>query len=247
MGRKVLAFTSNTFVVTVSPLKTTKKPPTDPTTYVGYVRVSTVEQADSGLGLAAQRAAIDAECLRRSWSLSAVHEDAGVSGKATANRPGLAAALGAVESGQAAGIVVSKLDRLSRSLVDFANLMARAQASGWNLVVLDLGVDFGTPAGEFLASVMASAAQWERRIIGQRTRDALTIKRSQGVRLGRPSRLSDEIASRIMEAHASGQGWTSIANALNADSVPTAQGASSGIHQQSGQSFLCKRGHSRTD
>src|SRR6202051_2945002 len=89
------------------------------------------------------------------------HEDA-LSGKSL-DRPGLAAALAAVEAGEAAGIVVAKLDRLSRSLKDFADLMARAQASGWNLVALDLGVDLSTPSGEFMAGVMASAAQWERR------------------------------------------------------------------------------------
>jgi len=70
-------------------------------------------------------------------------------------------------------LIVSKLDRLSRSLLDFAGLMTRARDGGWNLVALDLGIDLSTPAGEFMASVMASAAQWERRLIGQRTRDAL--------------------------------------------------------------------------
>jgi DNA invertase Pin-like site-specific DNA recombinase len=85
----------------------------------------------------------------------------------------MAAALAAVESGDASAIVVAKLDRLSRSLVDFAFVMARAQVGHWNLVALDLGIDLSTAAGEFMANVMASAAQWERRMIGQRTRDAL--------------------------------------------------------------------------
>ena len=76
-------------------------------------------------------------------------------------------ALDACRSGEVSGIVVAKLDRLSRSLVDFAALLVEAQAKRFNIVALDLGVDLSTPAGEFLASVMASAAQWERRIIGQ--------------------------------------------------------------------------------
>ena len=150
----------------------------DPATVVGYVRVSTDEQAVSGLGLAAQRAAIEAECARRGWTLVAVHEDA-LSGKSL-KRPGMSAALEAVESGVAAAIVVAKLDRLSRSLADFASLMARAQSGHWNLVALDLGIDLTTAAGEFMANVMASAAQWERRIIGQRTRDTLAVKRAMG-------------------------------------------------------------------
>jgi len=89
--------------------------------------------------------------------------------------------------------MVSKLDRLSRSLLDFAGLMHRAQVGGWNVVALDLGIDLATPAGEFMASVMASAAQWERRIIGQRTRDALAVRKAEGHRLGRPSSLPREV------------------------------------------------------
>jgi DNA invertase Pin-like site-specific DNA recombinase len=186
--------------------------------------VSTDEQAVSGLGLAAQRAAIEAECARRGWTLLAVHEDA-LSGK-TLNRPGMATALAAVESGAASTIVVAKLDRLSRSLVDFASLMARAQTNHWNLVALDLGIDLATAAGEFMANVMASAAQWERRIIGQRTRDALAVKRSQGVRLGRPQMVAAELVARIRAAHKAGTGWSALARQLNEEAVPTAHGGS---------------------
>ena len=69
------------------------------------------------------------------------------------NRPALAAAIEQVESGEASGIVVSKLDRLSRSLLDFAGLILRATKEGWNLVALDLGVDLSTPSGKFIANV----------------------------------------------------------------------------------------------
>ena len=101
---------------------------------IGYVRVSTDEQADSGLGLAAQRAAMATEAEKRGWTLVEVHEDA-ESGKSL-DRPGLTEALAAIESGEAAGIVVAKLDRLCRSLKDFAVLMEQAQKDGWNLVRL---------------------------------------------------------------------------------------------------------------
>jgi DNA invertase Pin-like site-specific DNA recombinase len=136
----------------------------------------------------------------------------------------MAEALGAVESGAASVIVVAKLDRLSRSLVDFASLMARAQAGGWNIVALDLGIDLTTAAGEFMANVMASAAQWERRIIGQRTRDALAVKRAQGVRLGRPQEVAVGVVTRIRGAHQAGAGWSAIARQLNAEAVPTTHG-----------------------
>ncbi len=201
-----------------------RKSSADPSVVVGYVRVSTDEQAVSGLGLAAQRAAIEAECARRGWSLVTIHEDA-LSGK-NLDRPGMTAALAAVESGAASTIVVAKLDRLSRSLVDFASLMARAQASQWNLVALDLGIDLASAAGEFMANVMASAAQWERRIIGQRTKDALAVKRAQGVRLGRPQMVAAELVARIRAAHHAGAGWSALARQLNAEGVPTAHGGS---------------------
>jgi DNA invertase Pin-like site-specific DNA recombinase len=189
---------------------------------VGYVRVSTDEQADSGLGLAAQRATVAAEADKREWTLLAIHEDA-QSGKSL-DRPGLTAALAAVEKGEAAGIIVAKLDRLSRSLKDFAGLMERARKKRWNLVACDLGIDLSTPSGRFMANVMGSAAEWEREIIGQRTKDALAVKRAQGVKLGRPATLPRDVVDRILEARASGDGWSTIARTLNAESVPTAHG-----------------------
>jgi DNA invertase Pin-like site-specific DNA recombinase len=192
-------------------------------TVVGYARVSTAEQADSGLGLLAQRAAIEAECARRGWTLATVHEDAGISGK-TLNRPGMTDALAAVEHGGAEAIVVAKLDRLSRSLADSAALMERAQRSGWKLVALDLGIDMTTPAGEMMANIMASAAQYERRLIGQRTRDALAVKKAEGATLGRPRTLPASVSDRIVAARNAGQGWSAIARELDADRVPTAQG-----------------------
>ena len=122
-------------------------------------------------------------------------------------------------------LVVSKLDRLSRSLLDFAGLMALSQREGWSLVALDLGVDTSTPAGEFMAAVMASAAQWERRIISQRTRDALAAKRAQGVRLGRRPEITRDVADTIRAHRASGLSFRGIAARLDADGVPTARGA----------------------
>jgi len=201
-----------------------RKPTPDRTAVIGYVRVSTDEQAQSGAGLAAQRSTIEAECERRGWRLENVYEDAGVSGKSTTGRPALAEALGALESGSVGALVVAKLDRLTRSVQDAAALLERAHRGGWALVALDLGVDTTTPAGEAMANVMATFAQLERRLIGQRTREALAAKRAQGVRLGRPRSLPDEVVSRIVILHDQGESWSAIARALDADAVPTAQG-----------------------
>jgi DNA invertase Pin-like site-specific DNA recombinase len=130
-------------------------------------------------------------------------------------------ALEAVEGGKANVLVVAKLDRLSRSLLDFASLMERARRRGWSLVALDLGVDTSIPRGELMANVLATFAQFERRLIGQRTRDALAVKRAQGVRLGRPREMSEEAVKRIRELHTCGHRITDIARILNNEGIAT--------------------------
>jgi DNA invertase Pin-like site-specific DNA recombinase len=104
---------------------------------VTYGRVSTSEQADSGAGLGAQRAAIDVAAKARGWEIVARFEDGGITGS-TLDRPGLTEALAMVERGEAGTLAVAKLDRLSRSLMDFAALTERARRKGWALVALDL-------------------------------------------------------------------------------------------------------------
>jgi DNA invertase Pin-like site-specific DNA recombinase len=191
---------------------------------IGYIRVSTDEQAESGLGLEAQRSAIEGECARRGWDLQEVFEDAGSSGKSLSRRPALTRALTVVRSGQADALVVAKLDRLSRSLLDFAGLMEDARKGGWALVILDLGVDTTTPSGEMIANVMATFAQFERRLIGQRTKDALAVKKRQGVRLGRPVMVEKAVAKRIARERRLGTSLRGIAEGLNEDKVGTAHG-----------------------
>jgi DNA invertase Pin-like site-specific DNA recombinase len=189
---------------------------------LGYLRVSTEEQASSGAGLAAQRAALEAEAQRRGWDLELV-EDAGVSAK-DLNRPALTEALARLDAHQADVLLVTKLDRLSRSVHDFTGLLARAQRCRWSLVCLDLGVDTTTPAGELQAHVVASMAHYERRLIGQRTKDALAAKKAAGVRLGRPQSLPLEVVRRVVAERDAGRTWQSIADALVSDGVPTARG-----------------------
>ncbi len=190
---------------------------------VGYVRVSTDEQADSGAGLEAQRAAIQARCGASEWDLVEVCEDAGLSGRSL-GRPGLERALDLVKGDAADGIVVAKVDRLSRSLLDFTSLVERSRSEGWQLVALDIGIDTSTSQGDLLANIIASFAQVERKVIGERTKDALAIKKSEGVRLGRPPVLSDELVGRIEQMRNAGQSYRAIADALNRTDVPTAHG-----------------------
>jgi DNA invertase Pin-like site-specific DNA recombinase len=191
---------------------------------VGYTRVSTDEQGQSGLGLAAQRAAIEAEVERRDWELVQVYEDAGASGKSLAGRAALGNALKVLDAHDADALVVAKLDRLSRSLLDFASLMESARKRGWALVILDLGVDTTTPSGEMIANVMATFAQFERRLIGQRTKDALAVKKRQGARLGRPVAVDKTVARRIVRERNRGRSLRAIADGLNKDKVATGHG-----------------------
>jgi DNA invertase Pin-like site-specific DNA recombinase len=195
----------------------------DAITALGYIRVSTDEQSASGAGLTAQRAAIEAEAARRGWQLLDVVEDAGFSGR-NLRRPGIRAALDALRSGGAAALIVAKVDRLSRSMVDFTALMDRSAREGWALVALDLGVDTSTPSGEAMVNVMATFSQFERRLIGQRTKEALAIKRAQGVRLGRPPVLPDVVVQRMCRERAAGATLQAIADGLDQDGIPTAQG-----------------------
>jgi DNA invertase Pin-like site-specific DNA recombinase len=190
---------------------------------IGYLRVSTEDQAQSGLGLADQRTVIDREAQRRDWPAVTFLSDEGVSAK-NLERPAIADALGRLRTGQASLLVVSKLDRLSRSLLDFATLMDQAQREGWELVVLDLALDTTTPSGRLMANVMASFAEYERHLIGQRTSAALQQRKAQGVQLGRPRRVPEEIVGRILREYRAGRPMCLIAAALVADGVPTARG-----------------------
>jgi DNA invertase Pin-like site-specific DNA recombinase len=191
---------------------------------IGYLRVSTGRQADSGAGIQAQRRAILAEATRRGWAAADVQFIEETASGKNAKRPGLELAREALASGDAGALVVAKMDRLSRSLLDFASIMQEAQKQGWALIALDCPVDLTTPMGEALAAIIATFAQLERKMIGQRTRDALTEKRAAGIKLGRPRTLPDDVRARIVAERESGRTLRAIAEALNADAVPTAHG-----------------------
>ncbi len=110
-------------------------------------------------------------------------------------------------------------------MLDFTGLMATAQKQSWALVALDFAVDTSTPTGEAMANMLATFAQFERRLISQRTKEALAVKRASGIRLGRPLTLPQTVVRRIQrrsahEATHSGK----IAENLNVSGVPTAQG-----------------------
>lgn len=196
-------------------------------TVVAYIRVSTEEQAASGAGLDAQRAAIADECDRRGWTIVGWHADEGIrGGKGIDARPGLSAALDAVESAQAAVLMVAKSDRLARSLPTLLDVLDRAQRSRGMVVAVDGTVDTSTTAGRFTTQIMGSVAELERGLISDRTKAALAVRKAQGVRLGRPTTVPSSVVERIARERAAGATWAAIADGLNADGTPTGQGGS---------------------
>lgn len=196
---------------------------TSTTRAIAYLRVSTDEQADSGLGLAAQLLTITSAISARGWSLVDTLTDEGRSG-ATMTRPALTEALDQLDRGEADVLVVSKLDRLSRSVLDFARITDRARRRGWSVVALDVDVDTSTPTGALVANITSSVAQWEREIIGARTREALAAKKAQGARLGRPVALPNSVRARISTLRAEGLTLQAIADRLTSEGILTAQG-----------------------
>lgn len=191
---------------------------------LGYIRVSTVEQADKGASLEAQRAALTAEAASRGWQLRIV-ADEGLSAK-TMNRPALQAALLSLDAGDADYLLAIRLDRVSRSVADFAALLDRAARRSWGLVLLSPNIDTSTPEGRFTANVLASAAQYERELIGARTREGMAQRKAEGVRMGRPVQLPDRVYRRIFKERAAGRSMGAIAAALAVAGIPTARGGS---------------------
>jgi DNA invertase Pin-like site-specific DNA recombinase len=192
---------------------------------IGYLRVSTEEQATSGLGLAAQRDAIQRYADAHGWDVI-WYVDEGLSAKSLA-RPQLQAALTrlhvAPKRRDVDGIVVAKLDRLSRSVHDFSGILKLAAARKWSVVAIDLGVDTSTPTGKLVANVMMSVAEWEREVIGERTSAAMQAAKRQGRHMGRVSILPNATSDRLLTLRAS---YTLAGTAvqLNAEGLTTATG-----------------------
>lgn len=191
---------------------------------IGYTRVSTAEQAASGYGLKAQETAIREGAKHRGWELAELVRDEGQTGK-TLERPGLRSSLQAIADGDAAGLVVAKLDRLSRSVVDFGSLLDWFSEADAVLVALDFDIDTSTPGGRLVANVLMSVAEWERDTIAARTAAGLEAARAEGKAIG-PTAVSDrpEVRRRIHELRDRGLSLRAIAAQLNEDGIATLRG-----------------------
>lgn len=150
---------------------------------VGYTRVSSEEQAASGLSLKHQAEKIKAYCAAIDLNLVEIYEDAGRSG-GNLRRPGMQEVLALVDGSCIDGVVILKLDRLTRSVRDLGDLIERFEKTETALIAVQESINTATAAGRLIANVMASIAQWEREITSERTKAALDVLRAQGKRLG---------------------------------------------------------------
>ena len=206
---------------------------------IAYTRVSTQEQADSGLSLTGQRERIAAYCIAREWELVETVTDAGVSG-GTLQRPGLSHVLDMVRRGDVDVVVVLKLDRLTRSVKDLGDLLERFEKAQVAFSSVSDNFDTTSANGKLVLNILGSVAQWERDVIAERTSDAMQVARSQGKRVGAvpfgftlaqdgetldPDPEALETVAAIADLRRKGESLRSIARTLNAAGIATAQAA----------------------
>ena len=145
---------------------------------IGYIRVSTTEQASEGVSLEAQRAKIAAWAVANDYELVAIHEDAGITGTSMEKRAGLQAAIAATGKGMA--LVAYSFSRLARSTADMLEIASGLEKKGADLVSLTEKIDTTTAAGRMVFRMLAVLSEFERDIISERTTTALAHKKAQG-------------------------------------------------------------------
>lgn len=150
---------------------------------IGYIRVSTDEQAREGISLENQRAKIQAYCRLHDFELEDIIEDAGKSGK-DLNREGVQSIIERIKRRNIDAVIVYKLDRLSRRVIDTLNLIELMKKHKVVFHSITDSIDTKTAMGKFFLNIMASLAQMERDLISERTKDALRHKISRNERAG---------------------------------------------------------------
>lgn len=182
---------------------------------VGYVRVAPRERADERPPLDVQRAELLAAADARADTLVAIEED--VRSGRTLRRPGLRAAVAACRSGDADGIMVARLDRLTYSVADLAQIVRAAVQDEYTIISLDPDVDLSSDGGRAVGEVLAEAARWHPAPIS-------SPGRAMGRRAGRPSSTPAAVAARIRSLRAEGMTLQAICDTLNAEDIPTPRG-----------------------
>lgn len=191
---------------------------------VGYLRVSTEEQAAEGVSLEAQRQKIEAwRELNAPQAELVFYEDAGISGKAMHSRPALQEALRAA-CRRGAALVVYSLSRLSRSTQDTLHMADRLERAGAELVSLAERLDTTSASGKMLFRLLAVLAEFERDLIGERTKVAMAQLRAEGKRFTRWEPYPQAIIDRVRTLRDDGRSYAAIARVLESEGVQTRGG-----------------------
>lgn len=203
---------------------------------IGYVRVSTEQQASEGVSLEAQRAKIEHWCKANDYELVNVYVDAGISGKSMDKRPGLLDALKSLKKGMA--LVSYSLSRLARSTKDALAIGEAVAKKKADMVSLTEQIDTTTAAGKMMFQMLSVLAEFERNLVAERTTNALQHKKRTGQKYtnqtpygfeaieGRLVQVQQEaeIVAEIQAARSSGSTLQSIADNLNGRGIPTKTG-----------------------
>jgi len=147
---------------------------------IGYVRVSTERQADQGMSLEVQRTRIEQYCALYDMELVDIVVDAGLSATKMVTRPGLTSIRERVKRKEVQGIVVAKLDRLTRRLKDLSILLDEFEAKKVKLCSVAEQLDTLSPGGRLVINMLMTVAQWESEVVSARTKDVLAHKKTQG-------------------------------------------------------------------
>jgi len=206
---------------------------------IGYARVSTNGQADNGESLDVQVGKIRAMAEVQGAELVDVIVDAGESARSL-KRPGMGRVLDLVDCKAVGAVIVHKLDRLTRSVGDLADLLDTFDRRGVSLVSVSESLDTGTAAGRLVLNVMGSVAQWEREVIAERTREALASKKAKGQRVGtvpfgyqlaedgsglEPNKAEQRTLGAMKRLRAEGHSLRAIATKLNSKGHRTRRGS----------------------
>jgi site-specific DNA recombinase len=205
---------------------------------IGYARVSTDKQADFGVSLEAQTEKLHAMATVHGVQLGELIVDAGESAKSL-DRPGMVKLLSLVDARAVDMVIIAKLDRLTRSVRDLADLIERFSRRGVSLVSVAESLDTGSASGRLVLNLLTAVSQWEREAIGERTRVAMAFKKSRGERVGtlpygyrlqedgihlEPEPAEQHIIARIRDLQASGLTLRAIAAKLNDEGYRTRRG-----------------------
>ena len=192
---------------------------------LGYGRCSTAEQATNGVSIVVPRRAVEGVAEANGWEMTWLADEGVSSAVPPESRRRFKAALALLEAGESEALIFTKVNRASRCTEDFARLLRLSEEQGWRLIVTEMGIDTRTPMGKAMAHMAVVFAELERDFIRSRTREALALRKEQGVVLGRPRATPDDVVARVLRERTEGKTAYAIARDLNKDAVPTAHGA----------------------